>query len=39
MTTETRNPNTMDLDIMSPLEVVMAMNWEDEKVQREVEAA
>lgn len=39
MTTETINPNTMDLDIMSPLEVVTAMNREDEKVQREVEAA
>ena len=39
MTTETRNPNTMDLDIMSPLEVVTAMNREDEKVPREVEAA
>ena len=39
MTTETRNPNTMDFDIMSPLEVVTAMNREDEKVSREVEAA
>ena len=36
MTTETRNPNTMNLDIMSPLEVVTAMNREDEKVPREV---
>ena len=25
MTTETRNPNTMNLDIMSPLEIVTAM--------------
>ena len=30
MTTETRNPNTMNLDIMSPLEIVTAMNKEDE---------
>ena len=36
MTTETRNPNTMNLDIMSPLEIVTAMNKEDEKVPREV---
>ena len=32
MTTETRNPNTMELDTMSPLEVVTAMNNEDAKV-------
>lgn len=32
MTTETRNPNTMNLDIMTPLEVVTAMNNEDAKV-------
>lgn len=32
MTTETRNPNTMELDVMSPLEVVTAMNREDAKV-------
>ena len=32
MSTETRNPNTMDLDIMSPLEVVTVMNQEDAKV-------
>lgn len=32
MTTEKRNQSTMDLDIMSPLEVVTAMNREDAKV-------
>ncbi len=32
MTTETRNPHTMELDVMSPLEVVAAMNREDAKV-------
>ena len=32
MTTETRNPDTMELDRMSPLEVVTAMNREDAKV-------
>ena len=32
MTTETRNPNTMNLDVMTPLEVVTAMNNEDAKV-------
>ena len=32
MSTETRNQNTMDLDIMSPLEVVTVMNQEDAKV-------
>ena len=32
MSTETRNPNTMDLDIMSPLEIVTVMNQEDAKV-------
>lgn len=32
MSTETRNPDTMDLDIMSPLEVVTAMNREDARV-------
>lgn len=32
MTTETRNQATMDLDVMSPLEVVTAMNREDAKV-------
>ena len=32
MSTETRNPRTMDLDIMTPLEVVTVMNEEDSKV-------
>ena len=32
LTTEARNPDTMDLDIMSPLEVVTVMNREDAKV-------
>lgn len=32
MTTETRNPSTMELDTMTPLEVVTAMNNEDAKV-------
>ncbi|MBR7178758.1 MAG: N-acetylmuramic acid 6-phosphate etherase [Oscillospiraceae bacterium] len=32
MSTETRNPNTMDLDIMTPLEIVTVMNQEDAKV-------
>ena len=32
MSTETRNQNTMNLDIMTPLEVVTVMNQEDTKV-------
>lgn len=32
MMTETRNQDTLDLDIMTPLEVVTAMNREDAKV-------
>ena len=32
MSTETRNQNTMDLDIMTPLEIVTVMNAEDAKV-------
>ena len=32
MSTETRNQNTMDLDIMSPLEVITVMHQEDAKV-------
>lgn len=32
MTTESRNPNTMDLDTMSALQIVTLMNQEDEKV-------
>lgn len=37
MTTETRNPETMELDILSPLEVVTAMNREDAKVPQAIE--
>ena len=32
MTTETRNPRTMQLDQMSPLEIVTVMNEEDARV-------
>ena len=32
MTTESRNPNTMEMDTMSALEIVTVMNREDEKV-------
>ena len=32
MTTESRNPNTMELDTMSALQIVTVMNREDEKV-------
>ena len=32
MSTETRNQRTMDLDIMSPLEIVTVMNQEDARV-------
>ena len=32
MSTETRNPNTRNLDTMSPLEIVTVMNQEDAKV-------
>ena len=32
MSTESRNRNTMDLDLMSPLEIVTVMNQEDAKV-------
>lgn len=32
MTTESRNPNTMELDTMSALQIVTVMNQEDEKV-------
>ena len=32
MSTESRNPSTMDLDIMSPLQIVTVMNQEDAKV-------
>ena len=36
MTTESRNPATMDLDTMSALEIVTVMNREDEKVPRAI---
>lgn len=36
MTTESRNPDTMDLDTMTPLELVTAMNREDRKVAEAV---
>lgn len=36
MTTEKRNPNTMDLDRMSPLEIVTVMNQEDELVPKAI---
>ena len=38
MTTETRNPDTMDLDRMTALEVVTAMNREDAKVPASIAA-
>lgn len=37
MMTETRNPDTMDLDQMSALEIVTAMNREDRKVPEGIE--
>ena len=37
MMTETRNPDTMDLDEMSALEIVTAMNREDRKVPEGIE--
>ncbi|MBR4990788.1 MAG: N-acetylmuramic acid 6-phosphate etherase [Oscillospiraceae bacterium] len=39
MSTETRNQNTMNLDIMSPLEVVTVMNQEDAKVPEAIKPA
>ena len=38
MTTETRNPNTMLLDTMTPLEIVTVMNREDAKVPQAIAA-
>lgn len=38
MMTETRNPHTMDLDRMSVLEIVTAMNREDRKVPEAIAA-
>jgi N-acetylmuramic acid 6-phosphate etherase len=32
LATEQRNPNTLDLDEMSPLDIVSTMNKEDENV-------
>lgn len=37
MMTETRNPNTIDLDQMSALEIVTAMNREDRRVPEGIE--
>ena len=37
MMTETRNPNTMDLDQMSALQIVTAMNREDRRVPEGIE--
>lgn len=38
MMTESRNPDTMDLDQMSALEIVTAMNREDHKVPQAIQA-
>ena len=38
MATESRNPNTMDLDRMSALEIVTVMNREDERVPQAIGA-
>lgn len=37
MTTETRNPNSMNLDVMSSLEIATVMNNEDKKVALAIE--
>ena len=39
MTTECRNENTMNMDTMTPLEVVTVMNREDEKIPLAIRAA
>lgn len=39
MTTETRNPNTMNLDTLSPMEILTVMNREDEKVPAAIRQA
>ena len=39
MSTETRNQNSMDLDIMSPLEIVTLMNREDARVPEAITPA
>ena len=36
MTTEKRNQNTMNLDTMSPMEILTVMNQEDEKVPQAI---
>lgn len=38
LTTEMRNPNTMDLDTLSPIEVISLMNKADQEVIHAVEA-
>lgn len=38
LSTETRNPNTMELDQMTPLEIVTAMNKEDAGVAEAIKA-
>lgn len=37
MATETRNPNTMNLDQMTPLEIVTVMNQEDALIPKAIE--
>lgn len=37
MSTETRNPNTMLLDTMTPLEIVTAMNQEDARIAQVIQ--
>ncbi len=39
MSTETRNPNTMNLDTMTPLEIVTVMNQEDARVPQAIQPA
>ena len=39
MSTESRNRNTMNLDTMSPLEIVTAMNEEDAKIAQAIQPA
>lgn len=39
MSTETRNPNTMNLDMMSPLELVTAMHQEDARIPDAIKPA
>lgn len=36
MTTESRNPNTMEMDTMSTMEIVTVMNREDEKIPQAI---